>query len=83
MSLDCIPGKRTGTFGEKEKTLAKMITDKYRYTVHVDSRSVTQVIPDTKSLREFPLNGAAEGWSLEVLEAVEKLGKTEGSVVTP
>ena len=76
-------GKRTGTFGEKEKTLAKMITDKYRYTVHVDSRSVTQVIPDTKSLREFPLNGAAEGWSLEVLEAVEKLGKTEGSVVTP
>ncbi len=76
-------GKRIESSGESGKSLAKMITDKYRYTIHVDSQSVTQVIPETKTLHEFPLSGTADSWSLEVVEAIEKIEKTERSAIKP
>ncbi len=73
-------GRQIEPSGESGKTLAKMITDKYRYTIHIDSQSVTQVIPETKALYESPLSGSADSWSLEVVEAIEYIEKREKEV---
>ena len=76
-------GKRIETSGESGKRIAQMFTDKYRHTVHIDSESVLQVIPGSKTIQEFPLSGSGESWSREVLEAIEKMEKTEESSKTP
>ncbi len=74
--------KRTESAGERGETLDKMITDKYQSTVHIDDRSVMQIIAGSKSLREFPLSGSPETWSQEVMDAIEEIESAEGSEST-
>ena len=76
-------GKRIGTSAGSEKTVEQMFSDQYRYTIHVDDRSVLQVFPDKRPIQEFPLSGAADTWSHEAVEAIEKMDQTERRTMQP
>ena len=62
-------GKRAKAAGDAGKRLEKLITDKYRYTVHIDNDLVLQIDRATKEFREFPLNGTEATWSQQVIDA--------------
>ena len=70
-------GKRGKEDGDAGKKLEKMITDKYRYTVHIDNDSVLQIIRGTKEFRDFPLKGEEADWSKEVMGAITAIEQSE------
>ena len=76
-------GKRIGTSAGSGKTVEQMFSDQYRYTIHVDDRSVLQVFPDRRPIQEFPLSGAADSWSHEAVEAIEKMDNPERRTMQP
>ncbi len=69
-------GKRAKAAGDDGKKLEKLITDKYLYTVHIDSGSVLQIVKGTKEFRDFPLSGRASDWSKEVMDAIAEIEKS-------
>ena len=65
-------GKRKAAGGSE---LEKMIQGKYRSTLHIDNDMVLQINSETKEPREFPLSGAPETWSQEIMDVLEKLDR--------
>jgi hypothetical protein len=65
-------GKRKAAAGAE---LEKLIQGQYRCTLHIDNDMVLQTGNGTKEHREFPLSGAPETWSQEILDVLEKLDK--------
>ncbi len=55
--------------------LEKLIQGKYRCTLHIDNDMVLQIRRDTREHREFPLSGAPDTWSREIIEVLEKLDR--------
>ena len=76
-------GKRTNADGDDGKHLEKLITNKYRFTVHIDNSMVLQVLRQTKDFREFPLHGEDADWSQEVMDAITQIEKSEAEAETP
>ena len=70
-------GKRGKAAGQAGNSLEKMITDKYRFTLHIDREAVLQILGGTEGFREFPLSGDASGWPKEVMAAVETIEKAD------
>ena len=68
-------GKRAKSAGEGGQKLEKMITDKYRTTLHIDNDAVMRIDRDTKAFREYPLSAPPESWSQAVMDAVVALEK--------
>ncbi len=76
-------GKRAKAAGDAGKKMEKLIADKYRYTVHIDSGMVLQSFSGTKDFREFDLSGETADWSKEVMAAVTEIEKNETETNTP
>lgn len=53
--------------------IEKLIQSQYRETLHIDNDMVLQIFNDTKEHREFPVSGAPDTWSREIIEALDKL----------
>ena len=70
--------KRQAAGREDGESLEKLIQNKYRCTLHVDNESVLQIFRDTKEHREFPLSGAPDTWSQEIVDMLEKLESESG-----
>ena len=66
-------GKRAKAAGDAGKSLEKLITNKYRFTVHIDNDMVLQIIKGTKDFREFPLIGEDAAWSQAVMDAITQI----------
>ncbi|MCR5576004.1 MAG: ParB/RepB/Spo0J family partition protein [Oscillospiraceae bacterium] len=72
-------GKRKAAAGGAD--LEKLMQGRYRSTLHIDNDMVLQISSGMKEPREFPLSGAPETWSQEIIEVLEKLdGESEGRV---
>ncbi len=63
-------GKRAQEGSGSGKSIEKLITNKYEYTIHIDNESVLQIFRGTKEFREFPLSGEPSKWSQEVMDAI-------------
>ena len=63
-------GKKKAASGAE---LEKLIQGKYRCTLHIDNDMVLLIRRDTKEHREFPLSGAPESWSREIMDVLEKI----------
>ena len=70
--------KRAKAAGGAGKKIEKMISGKYRRTVHIDNDLVLQISGGTKGFREYPLSGSAADWSQEVMDAIEALESADG-----
>lgn len=57
------------------RRIADMLTNKYRYTVHIDKDTVTQIFSKTRTFEEFPLSGDPSTWSQEVMDVTEQLDR--------
>lgn len=76
-------GKRAKAADDAGKSLEKLITNKYRFTVHIDNESVLQIVKETKDLREFALSGDDALWSREVMDAITQIEEGEPAPETP
>ena len=76
-------GKRAHSAEDAGKKLEKLITDKYRFTVHIDSGMVLQIFSSTKDFREFELSGEVSDWSKEVMAAIEEIENSCPESETP
>lgn len=65
--------KTSDNTAEARKELETMITSTYRYTVHIDSDTILRISSQTKDIREYDIPGAAEDWSRQVMEIMEKI----------
>lgn len=61
--------KRRGRAHELEE----MIHGNYRCTLNIDNDTVLLVMNGEKELREFPLSGAPDTWSREIIELLKEL----------
>ena len=75
-------GKREKA-GDDGKSLEKLITNKYRFTVHIDNDTVLQIVRETKAFREFSLSGGEAAWSQEVMDAIAQIEKSDSEDETP
>ncbi|MBR4394285.1 MAG: ParB N-terminal domain-containing protein [Oscillospiraceae bacterium] len=55
--------------------LEKLIQGKYRCTLHIDNDMILLTRRDTREHREFPLSGAPDTWSREIIDVLEKLDR--------
>ena len=76
-------GKRANAADDAGKNLEKLITNKYRFTVHIDNDTVLQIVKETKELREFSLSGDEAAWSQEVIDAIAQIEQSEPGAETP
>ncbi len=60
---------------KKAEEIRKLFAAKYKTTVAVDNNAVIRTGGETGSFAEYPLSGAPETWSREVLEIFEKMWK--------
>ena len=65
-------GKRKAAAGNE---LERIMQGRYRSTLHIDNDMVLQTGADTKEHREFPLSGAPDTWSQEIIAVLEKLDR--------
>ena len=66
-------GRKAPEKTETRKELEKLLSTKYKSTIHIDNKSVIYTVPETRQFDEFPLSGNPETWSREVIAAVEKI----------
>lgn len=52
-----------------------MLESRYESTVHIDKSEVIRTFTNPCSFEEFPLSGAPEAWSREVMDVFEKMKK--------
>jgi hypothetical protein len=76
-------GKRAKAADDAGKSLESLITDKYRFTVHIDNDTVLQIVKQTKELREFALSGGDAAWSQEVMDAITQIEQSDPAPETP
>ena len=56
-------------------SLQKLLDARYKSTVHIDNETVLRTFTGSRSYDEFPLSGAAENWSRDVIDVFEKMRK--------
>ena len=76
-------GKQAKAAGETGKKIEKMITGKYRRTVHIDNNLVLQISGGTKEFREIALAGPAADWSPQVMDAIGELERADAAAGEP
>lgn len=69
-------GKRAKAAGADGRSLEKLITDKYLYTVHIDRDSVLKIDKGTKEFQDYPLGGEAADWSKQVMDVIAEIEKS-------
>ena len=68
-------GRKAPAGTDTRKALETMLESRYESTVHIDKNEVIRTFTGPRSFEEFPLSGAPETWSLEVMDAFEKMKK--------
>ena len=67
---------RKGPAGtDTRKALETMLESRYESTVHIDKDEVIRTFTTPRPFEEFPLSGAPETWSREVMDVFEKMRK--------
>ncbi|MBR3016371.1 MAG: ParB-like nuclease domain-containing protein [Clostridia bacterium] len=57
--------------------LEKLCNSKYKTTVHIDNKAVIRTFRGVQNFEEFPLSGASETWSRDVMDAFEKMNEEQ------
>ncbi len=65
--------KKSDTNSETKKDIDRMIADKYRFTLHVDSNTVLKINNRTKDFEEFTIDKDNDNWSQGVMNIVGEL----------
>ena len=80
MRLAAVTGAVTGTgrkvFSDPEgerKEVEKLFADKYSVTLHIDQNMLLKTRHGDKAFEEFPLTDTGRGWSLEIMDIVQKM----------
>ena len=60
---------------DTRKAMESMLESRYESTVHIDKNGIIRTFPGSRSFEEFPLSGAPETWSREVMDVFEKMKK--------
>ena len=68
-------GRKAPAGTDTRKALETMLESRYESTVHIDKNEVIRTFTGPRSFEEFPLSGAPETWSLEVMDVFEKMKK--------
>ncbi len=69
--------KRTHTAGNDGVKLETLISDNYRYTVHIDNDLLVQSRRGSKKYVEYSLRGASVDWSKDVMNAITQIEETD------
>ncbi len=59
--------------GDSQNRIKEMVSQKYRYTLHIDSNSVLKVYKQTGRFMEKEINTNASNWSAQVIAIVGEL----------
>ena len=69
--------RKINTGSKTGKEVEKMITARYRTTLHVDNTMVLRTNRDTREFEEYRLSGSAADWSREVIEIIGEMKRHE------
>ena len=70
-------GRKAPAGTDTRKALETMLESRYESTVHIDKSEVIRTFTNPRSFEEFPLSGAPEAWSREVMDVFEKMKKND------
>lgn len=71
-------GRNLENMEEAGKRIADMLTEKYRYTIHIDNDTVMQIISETRTFQDYQLSGDPASWSREIMDIIEQLEEKTG-----
>ena len=66
-------GRKAPAGTDTRTELEKLVSIRYKSTVHIDRDAVIGTVTGSGSFKEFPLSGDDEAWPREVAEAFEKI----------
>ena len=59
------------------KEIEKMVTARYRTTLHIDNNLVLRTSTDSTEFEEYRVNDAGSGWAREIMEIIGKMNQHE------
>ena len=68
--------KRKG-FAEERESIEQLVRERYKQTLHIDSRTVLRTFSGSKDFEEYPVEEGAFGWVQTVKSIIRRYENNE------